>query len=53
MTVIQEREVIVPSQKITRALPLNQLVTITVNTQGGEVAFACDMNMFKGAIVSK
>ena len=47
------KEVIVPSQKITRALPLNQPVTITVNIQGGEVAFACGMNMFKGTIVVK
>ena len=45
------KEVIVSSQKITHALPLNQPVTITVNTQGGEVAFACGMNMFKGRIV--
>lgn len=39
-----------PPQKITRALPLNQPVTITVNTEGGEVAFACGMNMFKARL---
>ena len=47
------KEVIVPSQKITRPLPLNEPVTITINTQGGEVAFACGMSMFKGTIVVK
>lgn len=45
------KEVIVPSQKIRRELPLNEPVTITVSTQSGEVAFACSMNMFKGVIV--
>ena len=47
------KEILVPSQKITRELPLNQPVTITVNTRGGEVAFACGMNMFKGAVVAQ
>ena len=46
-------EVVVPSQNITRALPLNQPVTIVINAEGDEVVFACGMNMFKGAVVAK
>jgi RND family efflux transporter MFP subunit len=46
------KEVVVESQGIRRELPLNQPVTIEVNAgAGGEIAFACGMNMLKGAIV--
>jgi RND family efflux transporter MFP subunit len=46
------KEIAVPSQKITRGLPLGQPVTIAINTERGEVAFSCGMNMFKGMIVT-
>jgi membrane fusion protein, heavy metal efflux system len=45
-------EVVIPSQNITRALPLNQPVTIDLTPQKtGEIEFVCGMNMFKGAVV--
>lgn len=45
------KEVAVPSQNIKRALPLNQPVVIELADKRGEVAFACGMNMLRGAIV--
>lgn len=45
-------EVVFPALNIRRALPLNQPVTIEFTpTTTGEVAFACGMNMLKGAVV--
>ena len=45
-------EVVFPSLKIKRALPLNVPVTIEFTSpQTGEVAFACGMNMLKGVVV--
>jgi RND family efflux transporter MFP subunit len=45
-------EVVFPSLNIKRALPLNQSVAIEFTpTNTGEVAFACGMNMLKGAVV--
>jgi len=35
-----------------RALPLNQAVDVEFTpTKGGEIAFACGMNMLKGVVV--
>ena len=45
------KEIAVPSLNIKRALPLNQLVTIALKTERGEVGFVCGMNMLKGTIV--
>ena len=44
-------EVIVPSLKLKRTLPLNEPVTIELTPEKGEIAFACGMNMLKGTIV--
>jgi RND family efflux transporter MFP subunit len=45
-------EVVVPSQKIRKALPLNTPVQVEILVPpSGGVAFACGMNMHKGAVV--
>jgi hypothetical protein len=45
-------EIVVPALNIRRALPLNEPVPIAFTpAQTGEIAFACGMNMLKGAIV--
>ena len=45
-------EVLIPTLKITRALPLNQPVTVEFTPQKtGDVEFTCGMNMFKGTVV--
>ena len=46
-------EVVVPSLKVKKALPLNEPVTIPITPQKDEIAFACGMNMFKGKLVVK
>lgn len=44
--------VVFPSLGIKRALPLNEPVTIEFTpANGGDVAFACGMNMLKGVVV--
>lgn len=48
------KEVVVPSVNARQALPLNQKVVIRLPAaKGGPVAFACGMNMLKGAVVVK
>ncbi len=45
-------EVVFPSLKIKRALPLNEPVAIEFTpAKSGEIAFACGMNMFRGIVV--
>jgi RND family efflux transporter MFP subunit len=45
-------EIVIASQGLRRELPLNQPVTVDVKAvAGGEIAFACGMDMLKGAIV--
>jgi RND family efflux transporter MFP subunit len=45
-------EVVLPSLKIKRALPLNEAIVIEFTpAKTGEIAFACGMNMFSGAVV--
>ena len=45
-------EVVFPSLKIKRALPLNKPVEIEFTpAKTGEITFACGMNMLKGAVV--
>jgi plastocyanin len=45
-------EVVFPSQKLTRELPLNEPTVIEFTPdKSGELAFACGMDMFKGAVV--
>jgi membrane fusion protein, heavy metal efflux system len=45
-------EVVFPSLNIKRALPLNEPVDIEFTpAKSGEIAFACGMNMFRGAVV--
>ena len=45
-------EVVVPSQKIRKALPLNTPVQVEILVPpSGDIAFACGMNMHKGAVV--
>jgi plastocyanin len=45
-------EVVFPSLKLKRALPLNQPVDVDFTpSKSGEITFVCDMNMLKGTIV--
>jgi membrane fusion protein, heavy metal efflux system len=45
-------EVVFPSLNIKRAMPLNEPVDIEFTpAKSGEIAFACGMNMFRGAVV--
>jgi len=45
-------EIVVPSLGLEKKLPLNERVELTVTpTEKGEIAFACGMDMLKGAIV--
>ena len=44
-------EVEFPSLGLKRSLPLNEPVVIEFTPTAGEIAFACGMNMLKGAIV--
>lgn len=46
--------IVIPSQKVKVALPLNTPVEVPVTAgAAGRVAFACPMNMITGAIVVK
>lgn len=45
-------EVVIPSQQIRKALPLNVPVKVELGrTEAGEIAFACGMNMLRGTVV--
>ena len=45
-------DVVFPSLNITRALPLNQPVTIEFTPRSsGEIGFVCGMNMLRGSVV--
>lgn len=45
-------EVLIPSLNIKRALPLNEPVVVEFTpSKGGEISFACGMNMLKGSVV--
>jgi plastocyanin domain-containing protein len=45
-------EVLFPSLKIERPLPLNEPVTIEFTpTKAGDIAFACGMEMLRGTVV--
>jgi RND family efflux transporter MFP subunit len=45
-------EIVLPSLKITRALPLNEPVVIEFTpAKAGDIPFACGMNMLKGVVV--
>ena len=45
-------EVVFPSLKIRRALPLNQPVAIEFTPgASGEIGFVCGMNMLRGTVV--
>ena len=46
-------EVVLPTQKIKKALPLNEPVSVVVTPAKEDVAFACGMNMLRGKLVIK
>jgi plastocyanin domain-containing protein len=46
-------EVVVPSLKLKKALPLNEPVAIPLTPEKNEVGFACGMNMLRGKLVVK
>jgi RND family efflux transporter MFP subunit len=47
-------EVVFASTGIKRALPLNEPVTIALTpAKGGDIAFACGLNMLKGVVVAQ
>ena len=46
-------EVVFPSLKIRRALPLNEPVEVRFTPAAGEMAFVCGMDMVRGTVVAK
>jgi plastocyanin domain-containing protein len=46
-------EIVVPSLKIKKPLPLNEPVPVAFTPEKGDVNFACGMNMLKGKLVVK
>jgi RND family efflux transporter MFP subunit len=46
-------EVVFPSLKINRVLPLNEPTVIDFTPSSGELAFTCGMNMLRGTIVAR
>lgn len=44
-------EVVVPTLKIRRPLPLDTPVTVELTTQNQDMAFACGMNMLRGTLL--
>jgi len=47
------KEIVFPSLKVRKALPLNEAVDVRFTPASGEVAFACGMDMFKGTAVAR
>ncbi len=47
------KEIVFPSLKIRKALPLNQGVDVRFTPASGEIAFACGMDMLKGTVVGR
>ena len=45
------KEVVVPSLKMRRALPLDMPVAVEFTPQGQEVSFACGMDMVRGTVL--
>jgi plastocyanin domain-containing protein len=46
-------EVVVPSLKLKKPLPLNEPVVVPLTPEKDDVTFACGMNMLKGKLVVK
>ncbi len=46
-------EVVVPALNLRKPLPLGRPVSVEVKTGSGEIAFACGMRMFTGAVVAQ
>jgi plastocyanin domain-containing protein len=47
-------EIVVPSAKIKKTLPLNQPVSIDLTMpESGKLAFACGMDMMRGALIAE
>jgi membrane fusion protein, heavy metal efflux system len=46
-------EVVFPSLKIKRSLPLNEPIVIDITPTNGELLFTCGMNMLRGTIVGQ
>ena len=46
-------EVVFPSLKIRRALPLNEPVEVRFTPTAGEMAFVCGMDMVRGTVVAR
>lgn len=47
-------EIVVPSAKVKKALPLNQPVAIELTMPpSGKLAFACGMDMMRGALIAE
>jgi plastocyanin domain-containing protein len=45
-------EVVIPTLKVRKELPLNKPIVIEMPPQpSGEISFACGMNMLRGALV--
>ena len=46
-------EVVFPTLKIRRALPLNEPVDVRFTPASGEIAFTCGMDMLRGTVVAR
>jgi len=45
------QELVIADHDIERELPLNEPVEVTFTPAAGEIAFACGMDMYRGAVV--
>jgi plastocyanin domain-containing protein len=46
-------EIAIPSMKLKKALPLNEVVVIEITPDKDDITFQCGMNMLKGKLVVK
>jgi plastocyanin domain-containing protein len=46
-------EVVIPSLKVKKPLPLNEAVSIVITPEDKDITFSCGMNMLRGKLVVK
>jgi plastocyanin domain-containing protein len=46
-------EIAIPSMKLKKALPLNEVVVVELTPEKDDITFQCGMNMLKGKLVVK
>jgi RND family efflux transporter MFP subunit len=47
------KELVIPSLKVRKPLPLNQGVDVRFTPASGQIAFACGMDMLKGTVIGR